>query len=261
MIPCGTNRLRANGITERMRSLPDATVQRADHAVARAQTARPATSPTSKDDTMTEAPATINAHAGDDLSPVLGMWEVDPTHSSLEFSIRYAMFTKVRGRFSRYSGSINLDPLNLALTTVDVEIEAASVDSSMPLRDEHIRGDGFFEVERHPLIKFHGEGARPMGPGRFEIDGYLTIRGISQPVRLETDFFGQAPDMMGNPRLGFRATGKLHRSQWGINWNSPVPGGGVLLGEDVDLDLDVSLLPAGTIARIMAAANQGTAKP
>ena len=91
-----------------------------------------------------------------------------------------------------------------------------------------------------------------LGAGRYAVAGELTIRGITQLVRLVVDLFGRASDVMGNPRLGFKATTKLQRPRWDITWNAPVLGGGVALADEVDLELDVSLVPAGTIARMMA---------
>jgi polyisoprenoid-binding protein YceI len=193
--------------------------------------------------------ALVNAHAGDDLSPLAGRWELDPTHSALEFVARYAVFTLVRGRFTSFSGTAVLDPLHLAATQIDVDIDASSVDTAMPQRDAHLRSEEFFDIERHPRISFRSEGAMVLAAGRYTVHGELTIRGITQPVRLDVDVFGRAPDVLGNPRLGLRAIAKVQRSVWGITWNAPVPGGGVVLGEDVDLDLSVSLVPAGTAAR------------
>ena len=195
----------------------------------------------------------IDAHAGDDLSPLAGEWEVDPTHSALEFVARYAVFTLVRGRFTSFSGAVVIDPLHPETTQVDVDIDASSVDSALAARDTHLRGDEFFDVERHPRIRFRSATASVLGAGRYVVHGELTIRGITQPVRLVVDVFGRAPDVLGNPRLGIRATAKLHRAQWDITWNSPVLGGGVALAEEVDLELDVSLVPAGTAARMIAA--------
>jgi polyisoprenoid-binding protein YceI len=193
--------------------------------------------------------AVINAHAGDDLSPLSGRWEVDPTHSALEFVARYAVFTLVRGRFTSFTGTVVLDPLHLGATQVDVEIDAASVDTAMPERDAHLRSEDFFDVDRHPQIRFRSVGATVLAAGRYTVHGDLTIRGITQPVRLDVDVYGRAPDVLGNPRLGLSATAKVQRGLWGINWNAPVPGGGVTLAEEVDLELAVSLVPARTAAR------------
>jgi polyisoprenoid-binding protein YceI len=202
---------------------------------------------------MSDDSTIIDAHAGDDLSSLAGEWEVDPTHSALEFVARYAMFTLVRGRFTSFSGAVVIDPLHPETTQIAVDIDAASVDSAMAVRDAHLRGEEFFDVEHHPTITFRSRGATFLGAGRYSVQGELTIRGVTQPVRLVVDLFGRAPDVMGNPRLGFKATAKVQRARWNMTWNAPVLGGGVALADDVDLELDVSLVPAGTIARMTAA--------
>ena len=197
---------------------------------------------------MSDDHALIDAHAGDDLSPLAGPWEVDPTHSALEFVARYAVFTLVRGRFTSFSGTVVIDPLHPGATQIDVDIDAASVDTTMAVRDDHLRGDEFFDVERHPDITFRSRGATVLAAGRYAVHGELTIRGIAQPVRLDVVLFGRAPDVLGNPRLGLKATAKVRRAVWDITWNAPVPGGGVALADDIDLELDVSLVPATTVA-------------
>ena len=202
---------------------------------------------------MSDDSTIIDAHAGDDLSPLEGEWELDPTHSALEFVAHYAVFTLVHGRFTSFSGVAVIDPLNPARTEISVEIDASSVDSAMPLRDAHLRGDEFFDVEHHPNITFRSRGATLLGAGRYVVAGQLTIRGVSQPVRLVVDLFGRAPDVMGNPRLGFQASAKLQRTWWDMTWNAPVIGGGVALADEVDLDLTVSLVPAGTLSRTATA--------
>ena len=198
---------------------------------------------------MSNDHALIDAHAGDDLSPLAGSWEVDPTHSTLEFVARYAVFTLVRGRFTSFSGTVVIDPPHSEATQVAVDIDASSVDTAMAVRDAHLLGEEFFDVERHPKIAFRSRGATVLAAGRYTVRGELTIRGITQPVRLDVDVFGRAPDMVGNPRLGLKATAKVRRTVWGITWNAPVPGGGVTLADEVDLELDVSLVPAGTAGR------------
>jgi polyisoprenoid-binding protein YceI len=194
---------------------------------------------------MSDDHAIIDVHAGDDLFPLAGTWEVDPTHSALEFVARYAMFTLVRGRFTSFSGTVVIDPPYSEATQIDVDIDASSVDTAMGVRDAQLRGDEFFDVERHPVISFRSRGATVLAAGRYTVHGELTIRGVAQPVRLVVDLLGRAPDVQGNPRLGLRATGKVQRSVWGITWNAPVPGGSVALADEVDLELDVSLVPAG----------------
>ena len=198
---------------------------------------------------MSDDQALIDVRAGDHVSPLAGSWEVDPTHSALEFVARYAVFTLVRGRFTSFGGKVVLDPLHLGATQIDVDIDAASVDTALPQRDAHLRSEDFFDVERHPQITFRSEGATVLAAGRYTVNGDLTVRGITQPVRLDVDVYGRAPDLLGNARLGLKATAKVQRGLWGINWNAPVPGGGVTLAGEVDVELAVSLVPAGTLVR------------
>ncbi len=111
-----------------------------------------------------------------------------------------------------------------------------------------MRGEDFLDVEQHPRISFRSRGVTLLAAGRYSVVGDLTIRGITQPVRLVIDLFGRAPDMKGCPRIGFKATARLQRARWNILWNAPVIGGGVVLADDVDLELDVSLVPAGALS-------------
>ena len=199
---------------------------------------------------MSDDQATIiDARAGDDVSPLAGHWEVDPTHSALEFVARYAVFTLVRGRFTSFTGTVVIDPPHLGATRIYADIDASSVDTAMAVRDTHLRSEEFHDVERHPKISFRSRDATVLAAGRYTVRGDLTICGITQPVRLVVDVFGRAPDVLGNPRLGVKATAKVQRSVWGLTWNAPVPGGGVALAEEVDLELDVSLVRAGPAAQ------------
>ena len=192
---------------------------------------------------MSDEQAVIDVRAGDDLTPLAGSWQVDPTHSALEFVARYAMFTLVRGRFTSFSGNVVIDPPHVEATQIDVEIDASSVDSAMAVRDAHLLGEEFFDVERHPRISFRSRDVTVLAAGRYTVSGELTIRGVTQPVRLVVELFGRAPDVLGNPRLGLKATAKVQRALWGITWNAPVSGGGVALADEVELELDVSLVP------------------
>ena len=115
----------------------------------------------------------------------------------------------VRGRFTSFSGTVVIDPPHAEATHVDVDIDASSVDTAMAVHDAHLRGEEFFDVERHPTITFRSRGATVLATGRYTVRGELTIRGIAQPVRLDVDLFGRAPDVLGNPRLGLKATAEV----------------------------------------------------
>jgi polyisoprenoid-binding protein YceI len=191
----------------------------------------------------------IDVRAGDDLSSLAGLWELDPTHSAIDFVARYAMFTLVRGRFESFSGTVVLDPPHFESTNIDIDIEASSVNTALPARDAHVRSPDFLDVERHPMISFRSRGATLLAAGRYTVHGELTIRGITQPVRLAVEAFGCAPDVVGDARLGLRATAKVQRALWDITWNAPVPGGGVALAPEVELELAVSLVRSSAPVR------------
>ncbi len=124
------------------------------------------------------------------------------------------MFTLVHGRFTSFSGAVIIDPLHPDTSQVTVDVDASSVNSTMAVRDAHIRGEEFFDVERHPRITFRSRGFTVLGAGRSAVRGKLTIRGVTQPVRLVVDLFGRAPDVMGNQRIGLKATTRLQRARW-----------------------------------------------
>ena len=147
------------------------------------------------------------------------------------------------GRLANRRVWAELDPLHPDATAVDVDIDASSIDTAMPVRDDNLRGAEFFDVERHPTIAFRSHGVTVLAAGRYTVHGELTIRGITQPVRLIVDVLGRAPDVTGTPRLGLRATAKVRRAVWGITWDAVVAGGGVALADYVELELDVSLVP------------------
>jgi polyisoprenoid-binding protein YceI len=168
---------------------------------------------------------------------VAGTWTIDGIHSHVGFVIKHMMVSKVRGHFAAFSGQIVTaeNPLN---SSVSVTIDASSIDTANVGRDEHVRSADFFEVEKHPSITFtstkvHGEG------GEFFIDGDLTIRGATKPVTLnvETPEFG--PNPAGGTKAGFSATTEINRSDFGVSYNGPIPGGGVTLGEKVQIVLEI----------------------
>jgi polyisoprenoid-binding protein YceI len=168
---------------------------------------------------------------------VAGTWTIDAIHSHVGFVIKHMMVSKVRGRFAAFSGQITTaqDPRD---SSVSVTIEASSIDTANQMRDDHIRSADFFEAEKHPAITFASTGVRDEG-GEFFIDGDLTIRGTTRPVTLavETPEFGPGPQ--GGTKAGFSATTEINRTDFGVSYNGPIPGGGLALGEKVQIILEV----------------------
>jgi polyisoprenoid-binding protein YceI len=169
-------------------------------------------------------------------------WTVDPAHSSVEFSVKHMMFTTVRGRFKDVGGTISVDEENPDRSTVEVEIDAASIDTGAEDRDQHLRSADFLDAETEPKITFRSkrvEGAHAKQGDRFRVIGDLTIRGTTKEVTLDAVFEGTGTDPWGKQRAGFRATCEIDRRDFGLTWNQALERGGVLVGHNLRIELDV----------------------
>jgi polyisoprenoid-binding protein YceI len=168
---------------------------------------------------------------------VAGTWTIDPVHTHVGFVIKHMMVSKVRGHFDTFSGTI-VTGESVLDTHVEVTIEATSIDTNNEMRDDHIRSADFFDAENHPQFTFVSTGVR-VEDGELFLDGDLTIRGTTKPVTLavETPEFG--PNPQGGTKAGFSATAEINRNDFGVNYNGPIPGGGVVLSEKVRIVLDV----------------------
>lgn len=178
-------------------------------------------------------------------------WQIDPTHSSVELAVKHMMFTTVRGRFNDVMGTIELDEQNPANSTVNVEIAAASLDTGVADRDGHLRSADFLDVETHPTLTFVSkriEGAFAKEGDAFRITGDLSIRGVTKEVTLEGTFEGTGKDPWGGTRAGARATAKIDRRDWGLVWNQTLETGGILVANDVRIDLEVQAVKQAAVA-------------
>jgi polyisoprenoid-binding protein YceI len=171
-----------------------------------------------------------------------GTWTVDPTHSTVGFVARHLMVTKVRGRFSEFSGSITVgnDPLE---STVQADVQLGSVSTGDENRDGHLKNADFFEVDANPTMNFTSRSITPKG-GDYELAGDLTIKGITKPVVFDLEFEGVNTDPYGNTKAGFTATTDISRKEWGIEWNVALETGGVLVGDKVKIELDIQAAKA-----------------
>jgi polyisoprenoid-binding protein YceI len=171
-------------------------------------------------------------------------WNVDPAHSSVEFSVRHLMITTVRGRFTGVKGSVVIDGADPAKSSVEVVIDAATVDTREPQRDTHLRSADFFDVEKFPTLTFRSTGLEGWGDS-FKVRGDLTIHGVTRPVVLDVQSEGQIKDAWGGLRSGFTATTKIKRSEFGLTWNQLLEAGGVTVSDEVKIALDVQLVSQG----------------
>ncbi|RLK47514.1 YceI family protein [Microbacterium telephonicum] len=166
-----------------------------------------------------------------------GTWVLDPSHSEVTFSVRHMMISKVRGNFGLKSATIEA-PANPLEAKVTASVDVASVDTKDEARDNHLRSGDFFDAEQFPTLEFASTGVRYEG-GDFLVDGDLTIRGITKPVTFEVEFGGFGTDPWGNYKAGATATTVVNREDFGLTWNAALETGGVLVGKDVTITLDL----------------------
>ena len=174
-------------------------------------------------------------------------WQIDPAHSSVEFAVKHMMFTTVRGRFKDVKGTIEVDEQNPDRSVVDVEIAAASIDTGSADRDTHLRSADFLDVEHHPTITFRSkrvEGTMKKEGDSFRVIGDLTIRGKAISVTLDAVYEGTGKDPWGGTRAGSQAKTKIDRREWGLQWNQALETGGVLVANDVRIEIEVQAVKA-----------------
>jgi polyisoprenoid-binding protein YceI len=169
-------------------------------------------------------------------------WKIDPAHSHIQFSVRHMMISKVRGFFEKFDGVINLDETNPANTTVDVKIETASVNTREPQRDGHLRSPDFFNAEAFPYMTFKSKKVEVLGGNNAKLTGDLTIRDITHEVNLDVEFLGKAKSPWGATSAGFTGATKINRKDWNLTWNQALETGGVLVGDDIEISIELELV-------------------
>ena len=170
--------------------------------------------------------------------PASGAYAIDASHSHLGFSVRHVMVSRTKGRFGEVEGNVVIgeDPLD---SSVEVTIQAASIDTRDEARDAHLRSPDFLDVEAFPTLEYRSSAVRPAGKGRWTVEGELTVKGVTQPVPLEVTFEGGAKDPWGGERIGFSATTAIDRKEFGLAWNMALEAGGVLVGDKVNITIEV----------------------
>jgi polyisoprenoid-binding protein YceI len=171
-------------------------------------------------------------------------WNLDTVHSGINFSVRHMVVSKVRGRFSKFTGNVELDESDLPRSVVEATIDASSIDTGSAQRDEHLRSADFFDVEHFPQIRFRSTGIEKVGGDRYRLIGELTIRDVSREIALDVEYGGRGKDPWGNERVGFTARGTLDRKDFGLKWNQALETGGVLVSDRVEIELEVQAVKA-----------------
>lgn len=175
------------------------------------------------------------------LNDYTGTFTIDPAHSEIGFVARHAMVTKVRGAFTRFTGTATTGP-DLTDASVSVEIDAASVDTRNTDRDNHVRAADFFDVENFPKITFTSTNVTATDDDELEITGDLTIKDVTRPVTVSFELEGEAVDPWGNTRLGFEGSTTINRTDFGLTFNAPLKSDGVLVSEKITLNFDISAI-------------------
>jgi polyisoprenoid-binding protein YceI len=170
-------------------------------------------------------------------------WNFDATHSSVDFVVRHMVVSKVRGRFTKWTGSVEFDAANYADSSLEVSIDVDSIDTHEAQRDGHLKSPDFFDVANHPKMTFKGTKFSGSG-GDLKITGDLTIRGTTKEVTLDAEYLGTGKDPWGGTRAGFSAKTSILREDFGLTWNAALETGGVLVGKKVDIEIDVELVKA-----------------
>ncbi|WP_035845078.1 YceI family protein [Kitasatospora azatica] len=176
------------------------------------------------------------------LSELSGSYVFDPAHTRIGFVARHAMVTKVRGQFKEFEGTATIDGDDPARSSARVVLKAASIDSGVEQRDSHLRTNDFLDAPHFPEIVFESSGIEALGGSNYRLNGNLTIKETTRPISLDVEFDGSARDPYGNLRLGFEGSTTINRKDFGVNWNTALEAGGVLVSEKVVLEFDVSAI-------------------
>jgi len=175
-------------------------------------------------------------------------WQIDSAHSGIHFSVRHLLIAKVRGQFSRWTGALEVPDGDFTRASVEVKIDATSIDTGVADRDAHLKSADFFAVESFPELTFRSRRVEPRGGDRFALVGELTIRGISREVVLDVESAGQTKDPWGNVRAGFAGKTAVDRKQFGLTWNQALEAGGVMVGDKVEIEVEIEAVRQDAIA-------------
>ena len=169
-------------------------------------------------------------------------WAVDPVHSSVEFAVKHMMVTTVRGRFAEFDAVVNFDETNPEASSVEAKISAASIDTRAADRDAHLRSADFLDVEHYPYLTFKSTKIESQGNSQYLISGDLTVRGVTKPVILNTEFAGIGKSPWGNRVAALSAETRINRKDFGLVWNVGLETGGVLVGDEVRIHIELELV-------------------
>lgn len=171
-------------------------------------------------------------------------WAVDVSHSAIDFSVKHMMIAKVKGSFHSFEAQISADPVDLTTADIAFQIDLSSVDTRNGDRDAHLKSADFFDVENHPKLLFKATKIVSKGDGEYEVTGDVTLHGVTRPETFAVTYEGAGKDPWGNEKAGFSATGSLKRSDYGLTYNAVLETGGVLIGDEVKVSIEIEAAKA-----------------
>lgn len=169
-------------------------------------------------------------------------WAIDPTHSEIGFKVKHMMFTNVSGKFNTFTATIENEDNQFETSTIHFEAEINSIDTNNTDRDNHLKSADFFDAEKFPKLSFKSSAVKKISENEFEIEGELTVKDVTKTITLATEYSGLMLDPWGNTKAGLSISGKINRKEFGLTWNAALETGGVLVGEEVKLFVEVQLL-------------------
>lgn len=169
-------------------------------------------------------------------------WMVDDTHAKLGFKVTHFGISETEGKFTKFTGTVLSDKSDFSDAKIDLTIEASSVDTDHEQRDTHLKSADYFDVAKYPQIIFKGKSLKPVSKNKYKLIGDFTIHGVRKEIELDVIYRGTVPlDPFGNTKAGFKITGTIDRTQWGLNWTGKLAGGDLLVGNDVELECNIEL--------------------
>ncbi|MCF2442424.1 YceI family protein [Dyadobacter sp. CY345] len=169
-------------------------------------------------------------------------WVIDPTHSEIQFKVKHLVISTVTGAFKTFEGTAETDGDDLTTASINFSADVASIDTNQAQRDEHLRSGDFFDAENYPKLTFASTGLEKTGEDTYKLKGDLTIKGVTNPVVLDAEYGGAMTDFYGQSKAGFEVTGKISRKEFGLTWNATTEAGGVVVGDEIKLVINIQLI-------------------
>ncbi len=169
-------------------------------------------------------------------------WEIEPSHAKIGFAIAHFGISETEGKFHKYSGTVTASKEDFSDATIELSIDVNSIDTENEQRDNHLKGEDFFEVDKYPSIVFKSKKMKPMGNNKYKLLGEFTMHGITKTIELDAEYRGTVKDPWGNTKAGFLVTGLINREDFGLTWNTVLEAGGLAVGKEVDLECNIELI-------------------